>query len=75
MTDQIAIFWSVFLLLKNEEIASFKTWFHQILIHTKLKKRGKHFSFLQPETVSLYHDQIQSWFKEHRQRNQAYLLL
>ncbi|WP_369900117.1 RNA polymerase sigma factor [Bacillus manliponensis] len=34
----------------NEEIASFKTWFHQILIYTTLKqKRKKQFSFLQPE--------------------------
>lgn len=35
----------------NEEIASFKTWLHQILIHTTLKqKRKKRFAFLQPET-------------------------
>ena len=35
----------------NREIASFKTWFHQILIHTTLKqKRKKRFAFLQPET-------------------------
>ncbi|WP_020060512.1 RNA polymerase sigma factor [Bacillus sp. 123MFChir2] len=35
----------------NGEIASFKTWFHQILIHTTLKqKRKKRFAFLQPET-------------------------
>ncbi|PGC25648.1 RNA polymerase subunit sigma-70 [Bacillus pseudomycoides] len=35
----------------NENIASFKTWFHQILIHTTLKqKRKKRFAFLQIET-------------------------
>ena len=35
----------------NEEVASFKTWFHQVLIHTTLKqKRKKRFSLLQPET-------------------------
>ncbi|MEH6891983.1 RNA polymerase sigma factor [Bacillus sp. JJ864] len=35
----------------NGDIASFKTWFHQILIYTTLKqKRKKRFAFLQPET-------------------------
>ncbi|MCM3737049.1 RNA polymerase sigma factor [Bacillus cytotoxicus] len=35
----------------NGGIASFKTWFHHILIHTTLKqKRKKRFAFLQPET-------------------------
>lgn len=35
----------------NEEVASFKTWFHQVLIHTTLKqKRKKRLSLLQPET-------------------------